>query len=351
MKFIFTLIILVFLPTKMVLAAESPAKTADFESQYEENLYSLRDLTGVYVVLDYVTKSSEKSHLNITTNLQEEIKKRLESVGLKLLSKEEMMRTAGNPQLDIYPNYPAHLSVASPDGDSAPVIANLTPSSHQCCYTSVWGSFSQGATIARKPGSKYRLSTWGNGSNTDTCDKLGDWMGDASLKIIDNFIADYKKSKALKKKSPAKQPAAEQVKATSEVAEMANQAPQTQYMQVKEIDDTKGMACDTALMVYAQIFKTGSSSISNAKADLLDKLASHMLACKNYRYRIETHSDKRGSGETKELLSARRAISLHNYLLDKGVDEEQFEMRFFGDRKSKSNDTEEDVIITPINQQ
>lgn len=335
------MLISLMLLAQSVNAVESTSKVADSESEYEENLYSLRDLTGVYVVLDYVAKSSEKSNLSVNPKLKQEIKKRLESVGLKLLSKEEMLLTPGKPQLDIYPNYPAHLSVASSDTNSESVIANLTPA-HQCCYTSVWGSFSQGATIERKRDSKFRLSTWGNGSNTDTCEILGDWMSNATLKIIDNFIVDYKKSKEIKKQSSGHNIT------TSDTTESDNRSPQTQQVQVKEIDDTKGMTCDTALMVYAQIFKTGSSAISNAKAALLDRLASHMLACNNYRYRIETHSDKRGTHESDELLSARRAIALHHYLLDKGVDEEQFEMRFFGDRKPSPGDTQEDVVITPI---
>lgn len=333
------------------IAVIQPTATAALlESQYEENLYSLRDLTGVYVVLDYVTNSSEKSHLAVNPNLEQDIKKRLDSVGLKLLSKEEMMRTPGNPQLDIYPNYPAHLSAAPTDSDSEAAIPNLIPN-RQCCYTSIWGSFSQGATIARKPGGKFRLSTWGNGSNTDSCDKLGEWMSDATLKIIDNFIADYKKSKELKKKNLAKQQTPKSDNAPSGVAAEISQPAQIQYVQVKEVDDTKGMTCDTALMVYAQVFKTGSSTISAAKEALLDKLASHMLSCKNYHYRIETHSDKRSNKEADEVLAVRRGIALHKFLLDKGIEEAQFEMRLFDDRKSKSKDSEDDVIITPISQQ
>lgn len=325
------------------------ANAAQLPVQYEENLYSLKDLTGVYVVLDYVTKSSENSHLTINTNLEQEIKKRLDSVGLKLLSKEEMMRTQGNPQLDIYPNYPAHLSAPPADSGSEAAIPNRMPT-HQCCYTSIWGSFSQGAVIARKPGSKYRLSTWGSGSNTDSCDKLGEWMSDATLKIIDTFIDDFKKSKELKKKLLAKEKAPEPDNATPVATGEISQPSQIQYVQVKEVGDTKGMTCDTALMVYAQIFKTGTSTISTAKEALVDKLASHMLSCKNYRYRIETHSDKRSNKEADEVLAVRRGIALNKFLLNKGVEEAQFEMRFFDDSKSKSKDTEDDVIITPISQ-
>jgi outer membrane protein OmpA-like peptidoglycan-associated protein len=352
MNYLYKALLTMLLSTQIVNAVETPAKVAEFESQYEENLYSLKDLTGVYVVLDYVVKATEKSHLTGNPNLQQEIKKRLESVGLKLLNKEEMMSTPGNPELDIFPNFPAHLSAVPGESESEVAIPNLAPGNHQCCYTSVWGSFSQAAEIERKLGSKYRLSTWGNGSNTDSCDKLGEWMNEATLKIIDNFIADYKKSKEPKKKPQAKPQTAKQDNATtSEVTVQVSEPSQKQYIKVKEVDDTKGMACDTALMVYAQIFKIGSSGISTAKEALLDKLASHMLSCKNYRYRIETHSDKRSNKEADEVLAVRRGIALHKFLLDKGVEEAQFEMRFFDDSKPKSKDTEDDVIITPISQQ
>jgi outer membrane protein OmpA-like peptidoglycan-associated protein len=351
MKHLYSVLVTLLLSTQIVKAVETPAKVAEFESQYEENLYSLKDLTGVYVVLDYVVKATEKSHLSGNPNLQQEIKKRLESVGIKLLNKEEMMDTPGNPELDVFPNFPAHLSAAPGEGETEVAIPNLAPDGHQCCYTSVWGSFSQAAKIERKPGNKYRLSTWGNGSNTDSCDKLGEWMNDSTLKIIDKFIADYKKSKEVKKKSLAKPQTPKPDNATPEATAQVSEPSQKQYVKVKEVDDTKGMTCDTALMVYAQIFKTGSSSISTAKEALLDKLASHMLSCKNYRYRIETHSDKPSNKEADEVLAVRRGIALHKFLLDKGVEEAQFEMRFFDDRKSKSKDTEDDVIITPISQQ
>lgn len=346
---LFVLSIVYFLSIQTVNAVETPAKVAEFESQYEENLYSLKDLTGVYVVLDYVVKATEKSHLTGQPNLQQEIKKRLESAGLKLLNKEEMMSTPGNPELDIFPNFPAHLSAVP--GESEVAIPNLAPGGHQCCYTSVWGSFSQAAEIERKPGSKYRLGTWGNGSNTDSCDKLGEWMSDATLKIIDNFIVDYKKSKEPKKESKAKLQTSKEDKVTSKATVQVSELAQQQVVRVKEVDDTKGMTCDTALMVYAQIFKTGSSTIIAAKEAILDKLVSHMLSCKNYRYRIETHSDKRTNNEADEVLAVRRGIALHKFLQDKGVEEAQFEMSFFNNNKSKSKDTQDDVIITPIGQQ
>lgn len=342
-KFYIAIIITALLPAQSI-AADTPAtKPANQEPQFEENLYSLKDLTGVYIVLDYVKKSSEKSHLSVNPNLEQEIKKRLESVGLKLLTKDEMLKTPGNPQLDIYPNYPAHLSAAQNESNTEVPVPNLMPN-HQCCYTSIWGSFSQSAEITRKTGNKYRLSTWGNGSNTDSCDTLGEWMSDATLKIIDKFIGDFKKSQEMKQKAQSKQ------QTELEGLTISDMAPETKYVKVKKADDTKGMTCDTAFMVYAQIFKKGTSSVSTTKDPLMEKLASHMLACKNYRYRIETRSDKGGNSEAQELLSARRAISLHNYLIGKGVEEEQFEMRFFGRRKTKSNDSEEDVIITPIGQ-
>lgn len=326
-----------------VQAANLSVKTANTENEYEENLYSLKQLTGVYVVLDYVTNASLKSHLTVNPNLEQDIKKRLESVGLKLLTKDEMLKTAGTPQLDIYPNYPAHLSADSSNSDSEGAIPNLAPTQQHCCYTSVWGSFSQGGSILRKPQEKYRLSTWGNGSNTDSCDRLGEWMSDATLKIIDNFVSDYKKSKEAKQKATT-----QSKNDTDGELISANTSSEIQYVKVKEADDTKGMTCNTAFMVYAQIFKTGAATITHTKVALLDKLASHMLSCSNHRYRIEIRPDEKGTKEAKDLLSARRAVALNNYLLEKEVDENQFEMRFLNKRKVNAGNNEEDVVITPI---
>ena len=349
MNVITNLIVVLALSTQIVFAEEQPSKKTEPKSQFEENLYTLKGLTGIYVVLDYVAKSSEKSHLSVSPNLEKDIQSRLESIGLKLLTKDEMLKTPGNPELDIYPNYPAHLSAVPGDAESEGAIPNLTPT-RQCCYTSIWGSFSQSATILRKPDSMYRFSTWGDGSNTDSCDKLGEWMSAATLKIIDQFVADFKKAKELKKKSTAKPEIANLDNPHPALATEESQSSQVQYVKVKEVDDTKGMTCDTALMVYAQIFKTDSTTINGSKEALLDKLVSHMLSCKNYRYRIETHSDKRTNNEADEVLAVRRGIALNKFLLDKGVEEAQFEMRFLTDSKAKSKDFEDDVVITPISQ-
>lgn len=349
MSFIIDLIVVFALSIQIVFAEESVSKKVEPKSQFEENLYSLKGLTGVYVVLDYVAKSSEKSHLSVSPTLEKDIQSRLENVGLKSLTKDEMLKTSGNPQLDIYPNYPAHLAAVPGEADSEGAIPNLMPT-RQCCYTSIWGSFSQSATILRKSDSIYRLSTWGDGSNTDSCDKLGEWMSAATLKIIDQFVADFKKAKELKKKSTVKPEIAESDNSPSAVATEESQPSQVQYVKVKEVDDTKGMTCDTALIVYAQIFKTGTTTISGAKEALLDKLASHMLSCKNYRYRIETHSDKRTNNEADEVLAVRRGIALNKFLLEKGVEEAQFEMRFLSESKAKSKDMDDNVIITPISQ-
>ncbi len=335
--------IALFLVTNSPKAAESSKKSTDIEAQYEENLYSLKDLTGVYVVLDYVTSASLKSHLVVDTNLEQEIKKRLESVGLKLLSKDEMSKTPGNPKLDIYPNYPAHLVSEPANADSKALISNLAATGH-CCYTSVWGSFSQSASITRNPKDKYRFATWGKGSNTDSCEKLGEWMSDATLKIIDGFVADYKKSKQAKTKSPN----TKTIPTSGELTASAEKSEAVQYVKVKEADDAKGLTCNTAFMVYAQIFKSGSSVIADAKEGLLDKLVSHMQSCKNYRYRIETHADDRGTKDSKDLLSARRAMALQDFLLDKGVDEDQFEMRFANSRKKSVRNSDENVVIVPV---
>ena len=55
------------------------------------------------------------------------------------------------------------------------------------------------------------------------------------------------------------------------------------------------------------------------------------------------------------MLSARRAVAIRNFLVEHGVNEEQFDLRFYGERKPLlEGDTEEAwaanrrVVITPI---
>ena len=126
-------------------------------------------------------------------------------------------------------------------------------------------------------------------------------------------------------------------------------------MEIRETNSVSTLTCDTTVLLYAEIFPTAAANISRSKSGILAKVADNMKACPNYRYRIETHTDQRANAEANEVLSARRAVAIRNFLVDRGVNEEQFDLRFYGERKPLvEGDNEEAwaanrrVVITPI---
>ncbi|WML91468.1 OmpA family protein [Thiothrix lacustris] len=309
------------------------------KEDYQPSSISLHGLTGVNINIDDVIKSAKPKNVKLQKDLKEAVVKRLNDAGLRLLSKEEMEKTPGQPEMSMFPSFPKHLGPFKP---GEPRI-EYNP---QCCSAGIWTSFTQGATTLRDPTLNYKLGTWGQGDNTTDCSDVGGWLSKAVLKTVDDFIAAKQKADKDHKEWLTKQgktdtkadKKTEPVAASKPVEEKAEVAPKPEEaaakpIEIRETNDTQKLACDTAILLYAEIFPTASASISAAKSGILGKVADNMKACPQYRYRVETHSDQRSDDEYNEVLSARRAVAIRNYLVDKGVEEEQFDLRFYGERK------------------
>lgn len=333
------------------------------KEDYQPSALALHGLTGVNINIDDVINSAKPKNVKLQKDLKEAVIKRLEAAGMRLLSKEEMEKTQGQPEMSMFPSYPKHLGPFKP---GEPRI-EYNP---QCCSAGIWTSFSQGATTLRDPLLNHKLSTWGQGDNTTDCSDVGGWLSKAVLKTVDDFIAakqkadkDYKtwhekQGKPAGKPEPAAAPATEaKPEAATTPAPEAKPEPAAtaKPLEIRATTDAQTLSCDTAILLYAEIFPTASASISRAKSGILGRVADNMKACPQYRYRIETHSDQRSDDEYNDVLSARRAVAIRNYLVDHGVDEEQFDLRFYGERKPLvEGDSEEAwaanrrVMITPI---
>lgn len=320
------------------------------KEDYQPNNLSLHDLPGVSINLDDVLNGAKEKNIKLQADLKNSIIKRLNAAGMRLLSKEEMEKTPGQPELSMYPTYPKHLG---PFKQDEPRIA-YNP---QCCTASIWTSFSQGATTLRDPLLNHKLSTWGEGHNTTDCSDIGKWLNEVVLKTVDNFIVAKQKADQDYKVWREKQSKLPTVAATKTIAVPipAELVQASQPVEIRGTDSASTLTCDTTVLLYAEIFPTASASISRSKSGILAKVADNMKACPNYRYRIETHTDQRANAEANEVLSARRAVAIRNFLVDRGVDEEQFDLRFYGERKPLIDDDNEEalaanrrVVITPI---
>jgi outer membrane protein OmpA-like peptidoglycan-associated protein len=327
-------------PTFYPECSKAPLEVS--KEDYQSSSISLHGLTGVNINIDDVIKSAKPKNVKLQKDLKEAVVKHLNAAGLRLLSKDEMEKTQGQPEMSMFPSFPKYLGPFKP---GEPRI-EYNP---QCCSAGIWTSFTQGAATLRDPALNYKLGTWGEGDNTTDCSDVGGWLSKAVLKTVDDFIAakqkadkDHKEWLAKQGKPDAKAaPKTEPATASKPAAEAKTTAsPPPKHeeaaakpVEIRETADTQKLACDTAILLYAEIFPTASATISKAKSGILGKVADNMKACPQYRYRVETHSDQRSDDEYNDVLSARRAVAIRNYLVDNGVNEEQFDLRFYGERK------------------
>jgi outer membrane protein OmpA-like peptidoglycan-associated protein len=89
-------------------------------------------------------------------------------------------------------------------------------------------------------------------------------------------------------------------------------------------------------------FATNSAAIDPASAVVLDVAAEQLVARKGVRVVVEGHTDSTGSDAYNQALSQRRADSVLEYLVRKGVPAGRLSARGFGESNPiASNDTAE----------
>jgi len=296
--------------------------------EFQENYASLAGLEGVRVVTTYVFGSAKKYKLNdMKTDLVPQIRSRLEKVGLRMLSEEEIKSTPGQPTLTFFPAYTGAdidaIKAKTAKKDDVAAKASKKPE-HDCCRSSIWASFQQSSSILRAPNSQFRFSTWGSGEDTDACDNRGEWTYNAVLQTIDKFVDDYKKAQNERK---------------PKLVSNATDVPEN---------------CAQAWLMNLNVFETNKTSINEAVKPILDELAETANRCEKYSYLIETHADKRADAAYNKVLSEARAHAIKDYLLRKNISYGRLKTVAFGESKPlSSGDSEEDhavnrrVVIIP----
>ena len=89
-------------------------------------------------------------------------------------------------------------------------------------------------------------------------------------------------------------------------------------------------------------FDTNKSSVKGTSAETLDKLAEILKEYPKTNILVEGHTDSAGTDEYNWDLSRRRAESVTNYLVNKGIDKSRFTTKWYGETQPKaSNETAE----------
>lgn len=275
--------------------------------EFREGYMSLRGLEGLYVDVSVVMTAGKDKGIIVPDTLEQQVRDKIESAGLFYLTKEEMQVTPGQPMMNLWPSYKV-----DGDDDGANNTQDTDKNSAQCdnpvkcknlvkCESSLWAGFGQSATLLRQPENQYRLSTWGDGDESEHCKDRGNWMAAAVLRKIDFFIADYKK---------AQQDLAPVVVAkTSDVPEH----------------------CSRSWVTHLNVFATNESTINSHIKPIFNRLTQVAERCNTYNYIIETHADQRADSTYNKLLTEARARSIKDYLLSQGMPYDRVKMRPLGE--------------------
>ena len=122
----------------------------------------------------------------------------------------------------------------------------------------------------------------------------------------------------------------EQVQAIKEVIQVA----------IKE--EKKEIKIDFEKLAKQSLFEFNSDKISQDSYSGLDFVASFLKENPNVTVKVDGHTDNIGSAEYNQDLSERRAKSVADYIINKGVDAERVSMQGFGFSKPiASNKTAE----------
>ena len=325
------------------------------QENFQKKHLTLSGLKVVHLDVDGLLKSADKKNTTLIKDLKKQVAKRLAKGGLRLITKEEMIRTPGQPEMNIYMSFPPHMTPAKKGKKPVPYRP-------ECCAMSTWGAFSQAAQIMRDPETNYKLGTWGKGYNTADCSNPAGWMSKAILDTVDQFVADKLKGDKdyaswLKKRGKRPKAVQTQNKKPKQLAKRRSgtkhQKPRQQthqsikkktqvqratvqpkkYQQPTTHTKTPKISanCNGAVRTYIDLFAANEILLDPANYHVLDLLAKNMLSCPMYSYVIETHADLRSSSEHNERLSALRAASIQGHLLARGVKKKQFIVQSFGE--------------------
>jgi OOP family OmpA-OmpF porin len=122
------------------------------------------------------------------------------------------------------------------------------------------------------------------------------------------------------------------IKQNKDLASSSNQSVDTSNTST---DQSKIAECHNRLNEIISglniTFKTGSTKITTSSTKLLDKLAKTKNECTTQLLDINGYTDSIGDSQFNLILSKKRAISVRNYLIQKGVSKQRINAKGFGE--------------------
>ncbi len=109
--------------------------------------------------------------------------------------------------------------------------------------------------------------------------------------------------------------------------------PELLQGEAAKVEYTKDITTAVSSKNYSINFETGSDVIRSDSYKMLDEIFSSSVIAENLKLGIYGHTDNVGNESANTSLSERRANSVKNYLLKKGVTEAQIEAKGFGSSK------------------
>ena len=99
--------------------------------------------------------------------------------------------------------------------------------------------------------------------------------------------------------------------------------------------------CDAMSLAFKQVtFRSGSAELTPSAIAALERVAKTMKRMDNQRFRIESHTDSRGTAVANRDLSRRRAQTVVRFFVDADIDPARFDIRAMGETLPvASNDT------------
>lgn len=87
-------------------------------------------------------------------------------------------------------------------------------------------------------------------------------------------------------------------------------------------------------------FDSGKYELLDGSFEALDQMAEGMKKNSKYKFEIAGHTDNVGSAQANLLLSQKRAQSVVNYLMSKGIDKSRLKAKGYGENQPKANNSD-----------
>lgn len=180
----------------------------------------------------------------------------------------------------------------------------------------------------------YWLSVNGNiirSANTGECVRSGSWTPEAAAKI-EECADGATKSKPAVAPVPVVAAAAVPVPVDSDGDGVTDDLDKCPDSPADKPVDADGCTIVSVVLENVQ-FELNSSELTAGSSESLDKAVEGMAAYSGLRIEIQAHTDNMGEAGYNQSLSEKRANSVRDYMIGKGVAANRMEVKGYGESK------------------